>query len=362
MTLALHERGLFTWPRMGRDARATRSSARRRRAIPTPARPITGTGSTRWSASSPRRASPTRRRSRATTHAWDHAADRTPHGKPIELQPQDFHRPRLTHQHAAGTRMTTATVGAAKITRIEETYGIFFEAKTFFADWRDEIVAEHMGWMVPDHYDPATGFLKLSIHSLAARDRRPENPDRHLRRQSQIAQASAVLGQAQHALSRAARGGRREAGGHRHGDVHAPARRSRRLEHAARQRPLGADIPEREVRLQQDRLRPFPRASIAIRRKGPAIGGALRDSVLPIVEAGLCQMVDGARDDRGASRARRPRPATRPVTCIIKLASQGRAGVLLRRHHPSRRSRSITRPGTASRASIRPTARQLAAR
>ena len=24
-------------------------------------------------------------------HAWDHAADRTPHGEPIELQPQDFH-------------------------------------------------------------------------------------------------------------------------------------------------------------------------------------------------------------------------------------------------------------------------------
>jgi len=23
--------------------------------------------------------------------AWDHAADRTPHGQPIELQPQDFH-------------------------------------------------------------------------------------------------------------------------------------------------------------------------------------------------------------------------------------------------------------------------------
>ena len=61
--------------------------------------------------------------------------------------------------------MTIATVGAAKITRIEETYGFFFEAKQFFADWRDEIVAEHMGWMVPDHYDPKSGFLKLSIHS-----------------------------------------------------------------------------------------------------------------------------------------------------------------------------------------------------
>jgi hypothetical protein len=22
--------------------------------------------------------------------AWDHAADRTPHGKPIELKPEDF--------------------------------------------------------------------------------------------------------------------------------------------------------------------------------------------------------------------------------------------------------------------------------
>lgn len=61
--------------------------------------------------------------------------------------------------------MTTATIGAAKITRIEETYGHFFEAKNFFADWRDEIVAEHMHWMVPDHFDPASGYLKLSIHS-----------------------------------------------------------------------------------------------------------------------------------------------------------------------------------------------------
>ena len=25
-------------------------------------------------------------------HAWDHAAERTPHGEPIELAPQDFDR------------------------------------------------------------------------------------------------------------------------------------------------------------------------------------------------------------------------------------------------------------------------------
>ena len=29
--------------------------------------------------------------------------------------------------------MTTATVGAAKLTRIDETYDFFFEAKNFFA-------------------------------------------------------------------------------------------------------------------------------------------------------------------------------------------------------------------------------------
>src|SRR5258707_14663573 len=61
--------------------------------------------------------------------------------------------------------MTTARIGAATITRIEETYGLFFAARTFFADWRDEAVAEHLPWMVPDHFDPASGFLKLSIHS-----------------------------------------------------------------------------------------------------------------------------------------------------------------------------------------------------
>jgi hypothetical protein len=26
-----------------------------------------------------------------TKHAWEHACDRTPHGQPIELRPDDFH-------------------------------------------------------------------------------------------------------------------------------------------------------------------------------------------------------------------------------------------------------------------------------
>src|SRR6185312_6415529 len=72
--------------------------------------------------------------------------------------------PRLTRTRNR-KRMTTATVGAAKITRIEDVYGHFFKADAFFADWRDDIVAEHMHWMAPHHFDPASGFLKISIHS-----------------------------------------------------------------------------------------------------------------------------------------------------------------------------------------------------
>ena len=41
--------------------------------------------------------------------------------------------------------------------------------------------------------------------------------------------------------------GRRHARGHRHRAVHASARRSRRLEHAAGERPLGADVSQRAL-------------------------------------------------------------------------------------------------------------------
>ena len=61
--------------------------------------------------------------------------------------------------------MTTATVGAAKTHAHRGDLRLLLRGEDFFADWRDEIVAEHMGWMVPHHYDPATGYLKLSIHS-----------------------------------------------------------------------------------------------------------------------------------------------------------------------------------------------------
>src|SRR4051812_49923994 len=111
----------------------------------------------RSNASSPRKASPTPQRSRATSTRG--------------TTPPIAHRMASRSNCGRATftitisRMTIATIGAAKITRIEESYEPNFEARTFFPDWRDEIVAPHMHWLAPNHYDPASGRLKLSIHS-----------------------------------------------------------------------------------------------------------------------------------------------------------------------------------------------------
>ena len=228
--------------------------------------------------------------------------------------------------------MTTATIGAAKITRIEESYAPSSRRAPSSPtgatrSWPNICTGWCRTISIRDRMPQAQRPL------LADRDRRQEDPDRHLRRQSQASQVSAVLGRPQHALSRAPCGGRREAGRHRHGDVHAPACRPCRLEHAARQRPLGADVSERPLRVQQDRLRPFS-ALDRDPKTGPASHGSFRDSVLPVVEAGLAQMVDGAQPIE-EHLAIEPTPGHTPGHVVIKLASQG-AGLLLGRCDPPR--------------------------
>lgn len=89
MAVALHERGLFTWSEW---AAALAAEIKRAQALGDP-----DTGSTyyrHWLATLERMIASKNvvpmdalRRYR---DAWDHAANRTPHGKPIELEPQDF--------------------------------------------------------------------------------------------------------------------------------------------------------------------------------------------------------------------------------------------------------------------------------
>ena len=88
--LALHERGLFKWPEW---AAALAAEIKRAQAAGDP-----DTGETyyrHWLNALERVVAEKGVTDTATLaryrHAWDHAADRTPHGEPIELQPSDFH-------------------------------------------------------------------------------------------------------------------------------------------------------------------------------------------------------------------------------------------------------------------------------
>ena len=89
MALALHERGVFTWPEW---AATLSDEIRRAQASGDP-----DTGETyyrHWMATLERLIAEKGVTTAETLHryrnAWDHAADRTPHGTPIELRAEDF--------------------------------------------------------------------------------------------------------------------------------------------------------------------------------------------------------------------------------------------------------------------------------
>ena len=89
MTLALHERSVFTWPEW---ASALAAEIKRAQAAGDP-----DTGETyylHWLAALEKLVAEKGVTTPATLHryrdAWDHACDRTPHGQPIELRDNDF--------------------------------------------------------------------------------------------------------------------------------------------------------------------------------------------------------------------------------------------------------------------------------
>jgi nitrile hydratase accessory protein len=89
MTLALHERGVFTWAEW-----ATALSAEIKRAQ-SEGDPDTGeTYYLHWLAALEKLVAEKGLASQQMLHryrdAWDHACDRTPHGQPIELRADDF--------------------------------------------------------------------------------------------------------------------------------------------------------------------------------------------------------------------------------------------------------------------------------
>jgi nitrile hydratase accessory protein len=89
MAVALHERGLFTWTEWA-QALAERIAAAQRAGD-------ADEGDTyylHWlgalEALVASKGAASAQELLRYRHAWDHAADRTPHGQPIELKPEDF--------------------------------------------------------------------------------------------------------------------------------------------------------------------------------------------------------------------------------------------------------------------------------
>ena len=89
MTLALHERGLFSWPEwaatLGEEIKRAQAAGD----------PDTGETYYRHWLNALERIVTAKGLADVTMlaryrHAWHHAADRTPHGTPIELRPDDF--------------------------------------------------------------------------------------------------------------------------------------------------------------------------------------------------------------------------------------------------------------------------------
>jgi glyoxylase-like metal-dependent hydrolase (beta-lactamase superfamily II) len=217
------------------------------------------------------------------------------------------------------------TIGAARLTRIEELYAADWDAPAFFPDWRPELVQEHLGWMAPNHFEPAKNCLKLSIHSWLIRldgrsilvdtcignhKPRPARPKWHLM-ESRYLQRLAEAGIRPDEID------------------------------LVMCTHLHADHVGWNTRLDNGRWVPtFPNARylfskadydhyLALDRDPakPTNHGSFRDSVLPVVEAGLAQMVTGAHAvDEHLSLD--PAPGHTPGTVVVKLASRGESALL----------------------------------
>ena len=186
--------------------------------------------------------------------------------------------------------MTEVKLGGATVQRIEESYEPNFDAKMFFPDWQPGVVQEHRDWLLPNHYDEPSGSLKLSVHSwlLSVGGKR-------------ILIDTCV-------------------GNHMVMCTH-----------------LHVDHVGWNTRLENGKWVPtFKNAKYVFSRAdydhylkvdtdpktAPANAGSFRDSVLPVVEAGLSQLVDGAAQLDENLKVE-PAPGHTPGTIAIKFESRG---------------------------------------
>ncbi len=230
--------------------------------------------------------------------------------------------------------MTEVKLGAATVQRIEETYEPNFDAKMFFPDWTPEVVQQHRDWLIPNHYEEASNSLKLSVHSwlltvggkrilidtcVGNHKPRPHRPKWHLMETKYLE--------------------RLKAAGVEPDQVDMVMCTHLHVDHVGW-----------NTRLENGKWVPtFKNAKYVFSRTdydhylkldndpktGPVNAGSFRDSVLPVVEAGLDP--DGRR--RGpARRTSQGRAGARPYARHDRhqVRLEGREGAVLRRHPASR--------------------------
>jgi hypothetical protein len=212
--------------------------------------------------------------------------------------------------------MTVFNVGRAIIARVEEVYGATYPARQIFPDLSDEILAEHAHWLAPDHYEAESGLIKLSVHSwllqiggkkilidacCGNQKDKPGRPFWHMMNTPYLE--------------------RLEAAGARPDEIDLVMCTHLHHDHVGwnTQRKDGRWVPT------------FPNARYVFSKQdfehywkidcdpkeGPAELGTFRECVLPILEAGRADLVDGphrlARPLRRDGLAGAPRPRRRPV-------------------------------------------------
>ena len=236
--------------------------------------------------------------------------------------------------------MTRVDIGSATVQRIEESYLAAYDARTFFPDWDDAAAARHAAWLAPHHYDPASGCLKLSIHSwlvtlggrrilidtcVGNHKPRPARP-RWNRMETPWLQRLAAAGVRPDEIDMVMCT-------HLHADH---VGWNTRLENG-RWVPTFANATYVFSRADYEHCARLDAGSAA----GPVNHGSFRDSVLPVVEAGLARMVTGTVTlDDGLKIE--PAPGHTPGTVTIELESRGEQALFcgdivhhaIQIHHP----------------------------
>ena len=222
--------------------------------------------------------------------------------------------------------MTRVDIGSATVQRIEESYLAAYDARTFFPDWDDAAAARHAAWLAPHHYDPASGCLKLSIHSwlvtlggrrilidtcVGNHKPRPARP-RWNRMETPWLQRLAAAGVRPDEIDMVMCT-------HLHADH---VGWNTRLENG-RWVPTFANATYVFSRADYEHCARLDAGSAA----GPVNHGSFRDSVLPVVEAGLARMVTGTVTlDDGLKIE--PAPGHTPGHLALSVRSRGQEALL----------------------------------